>query len=53
MYKELVNKVDKVKEVRKPSLVEVEKAVSTFNLLAELSKLKVSIPFNELLRNKE
>ena len=53
MYKEPVNKVDKVKEVRKPTLVEVEKVVSTFNLQSELSKLKVSIPFNELLRNRE
>ena len=31
----------------------VEKVVSSFNLQTKLSKLKVSIPFNELLRNRE
>ena len=33
--------------------MDVDKVVSTFNLQTELSKLKVSIPFDELLRNKE
>ena len=51
--KEPINKVEKVKEVRQPALVDVEKVVSIFNLQSKLSKLKVSIPFNELLRNKE
>ena len=34
-------------------LVDVEKVNSIFNLQNELSKLKVPIPFNELLRNNE
>ena len=51
--KELVNKVEKVKEVRQPALVDVEKDASTFNLQSNLSNLKVSIHFNELLRNIE
>ena len=33
--------------------MDVEKTVSAFNLQIELSKLKISIPFNELLRNRE
>ena len=33
--------------------MDVEKVVSTFNLQTELSKVKISIPFNELLRNRE
>ena len=53
VYKEPINKVEKVKEVRQPALVDVEKVVSIFNLQSKLSKLKVSIPFNDLLRNKE
>ena len=53
MYKESENKIEKIKEVKQPALVDVEKVVSTFNLQTELSKLKVSIPFNELLRNRE
>ena len=51
--KNLENKIEKTKEVKQPTLVYVEKVVSTFNLQTELSKLKVSIPFNELLRNRE
>ena len=31
----------------------MEKTVSTFNLQIELSKVKISIPFNEFLRNRE
>ena len=33
--------------------VEPGKAFSTFNLQNILAKLKISIPFNELLRNQE
>ena len=33
--------------------IDVEKVNSNFNLQNELSKLKISIPFNELLRNNE
>jgi hypothetical protein len=32
---------------------EVEKFQSTFNIESEISKLKVSIPFNELIKNIE
>ena len=53
MYKESENKTEKIKEVKQPALVDVEKANSTFNLQTGLSKLKISIPFNELLRNRE
>ena len=53
MYKESENKIEKTKEVKQPTLVDVEKVVSTFNLHIELSKLKFYIPFNELLRNRE
>ena len=53
VYKELENKLEKTKEVKQPALVDVEKVVSTFNLQTELSKFKVSIPFNELLKNRE
>ena len=35
------------------SIALVEKVVSTFNLQTCLSKVKISIPFNELLRNGE
>ena len=42
-----------VKEVRLLVLVEVEKVDPIFNLQIELSKVKISIPFKELLRNKE
>ena len=44
---------EKVKEARLPTPVEVEKVAPIFNLQTELSKVKISIPFNELLRNKE
>jgi len=30
---------------------EVEKSQSTFNLESEISKLNVSIPFNEIIKN--
>ena len=33
--------------------VELSKAFSTFNLQNNLAKVKISIPFNELLRNQE
>ena len=45
--------VEKVVSTFNLQSVDVEKVVSTFNLQSELSKLKVSIPFNELLRNRE
>ena len=33
--------------------IDVERVGSSFNLQNELSKLKISVPFNELLRNNE
>ena len=33
--------------------IDVERFGSSFNLQNELSKLKISVPFNELLRNNE
>ena len=33
--------------------IDVEKVNSNFSLQNELSKMKISIPFNELLRNNE
>ena len=53
VYKEYENKIEKTKEVKQPSQVDVEKIVSAFKLQTEISKLKISIPFNELLRNTE
>ena len=54
VHKEQENKIEKTKEVKQPTLVDVEKLdISTSNYHIELSKLKVSIPFNELLRNRE
>ena len=41
------------KEVRQPVLVVVDRAISYFNLQSEPSKINISIPFNELLRNNE
>ena len=53
MNEELETKIEKTKEVKQPALVDLEKVVSTFNLRIELSKFKFSIPFDELLRNRE
>ena len=39
--------------VYKESENKVEQTVSTLNLQIKLSKLKISIPFNELLKNRE
>ena len=51
--KEPMHISEKVKEVILPALVEMEKVAPIFNLQTELSKVKISIPFNEFLRNKE
>ena len=53
VYKEYENKIEKTKEVKQPTQMDVKKIVSTFNLQIELSKEKITIPFNELLRNRE
>ena len=42
-----------MKKVRLLAPTEVENIAPTFNLQNEISKVKISIPFNEFLRNKE
>ena len=51
--KEPMDRGENVNEVRPPAPVEVEKVTPIFNLQTKLSKVKISVPFNELLRNKE
>ena len=41
------------KEIRQPIPIDVDRGVSSFNMQNELSKIKISIPFNKLLRNNE
>ena len=53
MNKEVENDVQQDKVIKKATPVEVEKISAGFNLQNELSKLKISVPFNELLRNTE
>ena len=53
VYKEPVNKVERTSEFKQPTLIDVEKIVSTFNLQIDISKVKISIPLNELLRSRE
>ena len=43
----------KKKGMKQVAPIEVEKVNSKFNLQNELSKLKISVPFNEFLRNNE
>ena len=45
------NKGEVSKEVKHPIPIDVDRTISSFNLQNELSKIKISIPFNELLRN--
>ena len=51
--KEPMDKGRKVREFRPPAPVEVENIMLAFSLQTELSKVKISIYFNEFLRNKE
>ena len=51
--KEVENKIEKTKGTKQVIPVDVEKVNSVFNLQNELSKLKIYVPFNELLRNNE
>ena len=53
MNKEVENDVQRAKIIKKATPIEVEKIIAGFNLQNELSKLKISVPFNELLRNTE
>ena len=39
--------------MKQMALADVEKVTSIFNMQNELSKLKIYVPFNELLRNNE
>ena len=47
------NKLEKTKEVKQLGHMDVEKTIPAFNLQTKLSKLKISIPFNELLKNNK
>ena len=51
--KEPMDRGEIVKEVRPPIPVEVERVAPIFNTQTKLSKVKISIPFNKLVRNKE
>ena len=53
VHKEIENRIEKVKELKQTTPMDVDKISSIFNLQSELAKLKMSIPFNELLRNQE
>ena len=53
MSREVQNDVQRDKVIKKATPIEVEKISAGFNLQNELSKLKISVPFNELLRNTE
>ena len=41
------------KEIRQQIPIDVDRVTSSFNLQSELSKINISIPFSELLRNNE
>ena len=51
--KEVENEIQRTKIIKQVTPIDVEKVNSSFNLQNELSKLKISVPFNELLRNNE
>ena len=53
LCKEAENKIGKTKGTKQVASVDVENVNSIFNLQNELSKLKISVPFNELLGNNE
>ena len=53
VHKEIENRTEKIKELKQTAPMNVDKISSIFNLHSELAKLKISIPFNELLRNQE
>jgi hypothetical protein len=45
---------NKVPEVRNETVIkEVEKTSSSFNFESEMAKIKISVPFNELIKNSE
>jgi hypothetical protein len=44
----------KVPELRKETVIkEVKKTSSSFNFESEMAKIKISVPFNELIKNSE
>ena len=51
--KEVENKIEKTKGTKQVVPVDVEKVNPIFNLQNELSKIKIYVPLNELLRNIE
>ena len=51
VHKEIETRTEKIKEPKQTAPMDVDKISSMFNLQSELAKLKISIPFNELLRN--
>ena len=53
VHKEIENRTEKIKELKQTTPMGVDKISSIFNLQSELAKLKISIPFNELLKNQE
>ena len=53
VHKQIENRIEKIKELKQTTPMDANKFSSLFNLQSEFSKLKISIPFNELLINKE
>ena len=53
VHKEIENRIEKIKEPKQTTPMDVDKISSMFNLQSELAKLNNSVPFNELLRNQE
>ena len=51
--KEVENEIQKNKGMKQVTPIDVERVSSSFNLQNQLSKLKIYVPFNELLRNNE
>ena len=51
--KEVENEIQRNKGMKQVTPIDVERVGSSFNLQNELSKLKIFVPFNELLRNNE
>ena len=47
------NRTEKIKDLKQTTPMYIDKISSIFNLQSEIAKLKISIPFNELLRNQE
>ena len=53
VLKEVEDGTQKIKEPKQTAPMDVDKICSMFNLQSEIAKLKISNPFNELLRNQE